>query len=216
MSMFRSLMMVQPRKEYYVKNGLILWYDGILKSNNINVWEDLSGSNNHATLYNATKGEDCIQFNGTSTYGTFANLPASDITMEVLVKFNSLVGYQPTIVDITNSYTICGNREYSMLTSLSSAADKNYVFTYRGTNVGIKNLISVVNGRLPRVNNVLKSDRREARLIGCNYSSIGAQVGTTIQGFLNADIYCIRVYNRQLTDEERTFNYNIDKERFGI
>ena len=46
------------------------------------------------------------------------------------------------------------------------------------------------------------------------YFSIGVSSGLT-KSFVG-HIYCIRIYNRALTDEERLFNYEIDKARFGL
>lgn len=34
--------------------------------------------------------------------------------------------------------------------------------------------------------------------------------------FFAGKIYCVRIYNRQLTAEEIAYNYNVDKERFGL
>ena len=49
-----------------------------------------------------------------------------------------------------------------------------------------------------------------------SYASIGAQVwNDNVDATFKGKIYCIRVYNRPLTDEEVKHNYEVDKARFG-
>lgn len=55
---------------------------------------------------------------------------------------------------------------------------------------------------------------QNAMLPANGYFSIG--VSSDLTKRFVGHIYCIRIYNRALTDEERAFNYTIDKERFGL
>ncbi len=55
---------------------------------------------------------------------------------------------------------------------------------------------------------------------GCNILTIGkaryvqvpnGNVGSNYHGFLNAELYCLRIYGRALTDEEVIKNYETSK-----
>lgn len=83
----------------YVQNGLITYLDGINNtgeghSNNTDIWKDLSGNNNDATLYNSPEwSNNSLTFDGIDDYGVLtntANLEFPDgLTLETRVKIIS-------------------------------------------------------------------------------------------------------------------------------
>lgn len=48
------------------------------------------------------------------------------------------------------------------------------------------------------------------------YSGGSFRFGRSYNYVCKSDIHCIRIYNRALTAEEIAYNYNIDKQRFGL
>lgn len=52
--------------------------------------------------------------------------------------------------------------------------------------------------------------------LGVNASGENYDNMESSEAFNNFEVYSVRIYNRALTDEEISQNYNVDKERFGI
>ena len=53
-------------------------------------------------------------------------------------------------------------------------------------------------------------------MLGVNASGENYDNMESSEAFNNFEVYSVRIYNRALTDEEISQNYNVDKERFGI
>lgn len=218
----------------YVKEGLILYLDGIDKIKDDNsevkngIWYDLSDSANNATLYNCTNNSNNIGFNGSSSY---AALPTKALgnygpsTIEVVLKAENeaaVLGDNNSIsrrgLYIWNNHQIIstvGNNAdsqdtYSHTTSLNLYSNQHtYTLLFDGINYDNTNVYI----DMQKANQAAKS--------GCSNFSTYPVVGRRImsqqnQWWFRGNIYAIRVYNRQLTQDELTQNHNIDKNRFGF
>jgi hypothetical protein len=78
---------------------------------------------------------------------------------------------------------------------------RHLVTTFDGTNT-IFYINSVNNGS--RTNNVYTKTLN------------GLRIGASNNQFSNIKIYSVRIYNRALSPEEIQYNYNLDKNRFGL
>ncbi len=82
---------VKDSSNEYIKNGLMVAYDGINNTGNghndtATVWKDLSGNGNDGTL----KGEptwqnDCLKFNGTDSWVDIGKMNYENVTLEAVV-----------------------------------------------------------------------------------------------------------------------------------
>ena len=71
-----------------------------------------------------------------------------------------------------------------------------------------------INGKyegIPYDNNMVKPATGTTFVLGGNPLA-GAGAETTFKG----TIYCVRVYNRALTEEELKENFKVDQQRYGI
>ena len=212
----------------YVQDGLVLWLDGISNTRdghdeNTTVWEDLSGNNNDATLINYDNPEwdiNSLNFNGINQYAQIlnqTNIPEgeSPYTIEVVFKANEInnggllnLGVEGAggLANGFRLYRNVGFRHYYWHSDLDYRVQLNIdtIYTAVALNYGSERRIylnsefGIKGSAVPNV-------------------KLGSIVlGRCSEGFLNGNIYSIRVYNRGLSDEEIKKNFEVDKKRFGI
>ena len=219
----------------YIKENLKLYYDGINNAGNYHdyqssIWKDLSGNNNDAQLknfsFNSISGwnTNSLAFDGNDDGVYLSNmlkdLFKSDFTFEMYLKCSEsqrdiLLG------NYINSYSISFEQYYNNFrlwwndgkidTYVNNVFDTNnshIAITLDKENQTLKvykngNLIGSIN------NSLLKS---------YNYNFIDAYIGrdyrtgsTAFKGVM----YSIRAYDKCLTQEEITHNYNEDVRRFN-
>jgi hypothetical protein len=223
---------------YGLKKGPVLNLD----AGNINsypgtgtLWTDLSGNNNNGTLVGGPTFDSgnggSIVFDGTNDYvncGNASNLKfTNNFTINVWVKFNSLLGPQAIISNNENGgYGILANSASSRLETLywingsyrksgenisnyNTSSWFNISATFNGSNILFYrngNLIQSVSA----VGTV--STTNEPLIIGANPSVNG----TSFVDFFNGKISQVQTYNRVLTEQEILQNYNATKGRFGL
>lgn len=225
----------------YIQSGLLAQYDAINNTGNghdraSTIWKDLSGNGNDGTLHNFANSlesgwqDNCIAFDGEDDYIT---IPESETTnpfeqtIEIVMKcagpsLNSIDGRQIFFVKW---------RGYTMEINSAGLQDRKIFYGRRDGYLGTTNPIqygkiySIVaknDGTTSRIylNNLYENQQSvvpEAYSL-MNEISIGNYNGRNDnrKDNLNGSIYAIRMYNRALTDEELTHNYEIDKERYGI
>lgn len=220
----------------YVYNGLILHLDAInntLDGHNSNstTWYDLSGNNKNATLYNCTINDNCIEFNGTSSYGT---LPLGSLgnwgqatTIEVFAKVDNqciIIADKPSdsfraiaTRETANKLAQCTIRDndpvQNMFNSPINVIGNNilYSFVWDGSNYSNTKAYtnSLISNKLSETGGYSNS-QAEYVTIGRRFYHAG---GTWS---MKGKIYSIRVYNRELTQEEINNNYNVDIKRFNL
>lgn len=214
----------------YVKEGLILYLDGIDKKGKNNYegisgkWYDLSDSHSNATLYNCIENDNNIEFNGSSSYATLptkalGNYGASTIEIVSKIENKSVV--------IADNYSISGRGlgildNNTFVTSVGGEQDANTHTTTLGIYSKQHTYAMLFNGTNHNTTDVYidmqlatRNSDQNGFSNNTNYPIIGRRVWNTGSIWsLKGNIYAIRVYNRQLTQEELTQNYNIDKNRF--
>lgn len=223
----RRLICTISKNKTYIKDGLILWYDGINNtrsghSSSLSKWEDLSGNNNDAILTNVSPTEKSMNFLGTSNGSGAVSGDINytkNFTFEVLFKTKSTakfvldarnygdIGYQLLYINSSNSIQIY---------STAGGGVNNVILKTNITN-GNENLISIVfenNIGYIYVNGVLEN---QFSITGQIYTSklyIGERhsLASNFVGYMSN----IRIYNRALLSNEISNNYNIDKDIFSL
>lgn len=220
-----------------VSSGLVLHLDANNSSSYSgtgSTWSDISGSANHFTLVGSpTFTSGYFSFNGSSQTG-YATSPAvnisGQITISTWVYFNSFTT-NPIIIhkgygystyfrnDIgTNYWTWADGSNYSYSNFGNRLASGLYV-TAAWCNITVtKDASNVV--RIYR-DNVLRDSATFGSAL-TTYSSptwlTGYADGTTAPtaNLLNGRMAVVLIYNRTLTDAERTSNFDAYKSSFGV
>lgn len=228
----------------YVQDGLVCWYDGIYNTvsghdKNATVWQDLTGNNNNGTLKNINNTDDSgwtsnsLILDGIDDWAQMTQIPASEdgITVEIVAKVldvsegsqeNYICNYESGGIGILkNSNKVQGvihtgkyiniydqkNVKISQIYSMSTGIDSKNKTIYFSTNSNIQK--EDFNGQYsePQNNTVF--------VIGTNPSG-NESILDSSEAMANIEVYSIRIYNRSLTADEISKNYEEDKRRFQI
>ena len=228
----------------YVQDGLVCWYDGIYNTvsghdKNATVWQDLTGNNNSGTLKNINNTDDSgwtsnsLILDGIDDWVQITQIPASEdgITVEIVAKVldvsegsqeNYICNYESGGIGILkNSNKVQGvihtgkyiniydqkNVKISQIYSMSTGIDSKNKTIYFSTNSNIQK--EGFNGQYsePQNNTVF--------VIGTNPSG-NESILDSSEAMANIEVYSIRIYNRSLTADEISKNYEEDKRRFQI
>ena len=199
----------------YIQNGLVFQLDGINRgTTDLTKWVDLIGNQEYVTISgdNATWGEDHLITPCEMFVADNEVIKTSGSTFEIV--FYESTGSVNTILYInrntpstlgfgfgrySTNYLLTNNSGYRLTIPLTTAPFGNtYCFSYNGDS------LLVVNGQ--RITNTGTVDYY---LNNTNNTRV-AQRGN------GGRLYCIRKYNRKLTEEEMVFNQQIDNQRFNL
>ena len=226
----------------YATDGICLWYDGIqnTRAGNHNSalsgWEDLSGNNNDLVIPETkasgfTFGDNHLycqigcENEIHSTNGVDAN--ATSLTFEIVVQDLDSTRY-PQWYACTRSSTanddyvqILNSTATQLVTTLSNEDDQ---FINKPSDAGsIMSLVVTYD----RSTNTMKSYLNNTEIVSYTTTAVtdstrflANQLLLFSAGFstsydaINAKMYAVRIYNRVLSESERTTNYNNDVSRF--
>ena len=220
--------MMGKKKAEYIQDGLLLWLDGRDAPVN-NAWVDrvnktacgITGPIEYLQdqkCYSTTGNNDT---DANSQYITLPNtlLQGSTVfTIQVVGKNypNNRNGCYISIRSIQNGvgqftiWPIVGRIYYYLSRPTyyytSFPIEKNVIMSITGSRNG-NNCRSYVNGVFANLSSGQNGGSGSCYLFK---DSEGA-VGWNMRGA----IYCVRIYSRQLSDEEMIYNYEIDKKLFG-
>ena len=213
----------------YVQDGLIACWDGAENAGRLNhdptaaVWRDVIGGKEFS-LFGVTVEADRMIFDGTSSsYGALSaeeSAATFDIarsgTLEIVYAadhaLSSTVNYVLLQSTGTSGIAVGVNKGPKILTGNASGSP---IFTFDSGTATNFVAVRYSNGK---AQNLIANGTTAAKNSTSNWGNTGA--GTTIgnrnsyaNGFPGA-IYCVRLYNRQLTDDEIAANQLIDASRF--
>lgn len=231
---------VNPIIPDYITNGLIAWFDGEDKPHNDKYWINKLGIDyifdmNGKSLINEDKS---YKNDKTLVMKTSDDYMKQGYTIEVVGKINSQTNSDSTTsggwfftMNESTSLGIGVSKEPGTLAFVNSTqytAEKSYNNCYQ-KRIGASLFLETISARGTGKSNTVK-----VSVNGCEWYSIyepNDTVGVTLDKHAilcyyartdnatysaDGEINCIRIYNRQLTNEELVHNHNIDKERFGI
>ena len=222
--------MVAGFSSLYVQDGLVACWDGIenagagIHDSAATVWEDIVGGYKFA-LTGVTVDDDRMTFAGTATsYGTLDNAggtatfgAAKNGTMEIVYASSTGTGTQVLLQSTSGFGLAFGFYQGKIITSTVTGSTFPFALDTTTNSIAIR-----------------YSSSKPVSPIYTNGWSLAATSGTDAWGSANASttfigvraskannthfagsIYCIRLYNRQLTDEEIAANYAVDQFRFN-
>lgn len=232
MSFRRRMMAAKGASEYYIQDGLVFWLDGFwnkrqgIHDNNQLYLNDLT--NNHVLTWdgNISFEENGARFNK-NVCAHFSSdiikdaINSNTATIELLIKpigkgkgFNS--GYIALGNSVrgfwiwdnnsfalasfsyrTNNYAQLNKQSWSLQKSVFYISHKNGILSIYDQN-GVNTNISSLNS-----DNITNSTNLIGAIIDERYTS-------------NFILYGVRIYNRVLSDDELSNNFEIDKKRFNL
>jgi hypothetical protein len=194
-------------------------------------WYDLSGNGSNVTLtnttYSSTNGGSIV-FNGTTSYADFtANIGSTNVvTVEMWVKTNSLTN--PTGMyfgfGLYDAWTSGGNIGYN-----TSAGDQYGIYSSQVDNLGItgswKHLVFVMNAGAKTNNKIYVNGESQtmSQIAGtfnnsnASFNSGNGRISSwrnDLNWRMNMNVANFKIYNRELTQQEITNNFNANKSRF--
>lgn len=192
-------------------------------------WNDLSGNNSHVTLtsttFNSAVGGSIV-FNGTSSYADFnANIGSTNVvTVEMWVKTNSIANgmyfgfnlYDAFVTDGSIGFNTANSDQYGMTSSRVlelgiEGSWKHLVFVmYSGSKTNNK---IYVNGDSQALTQILTSFNSTNATFNAGAGRISSwRSGLT--WLMNLNVASFKIYNRELSPQEITNNFNSTRQRF--
>lgn len=196
----------------YITDGLVLWLDGINKGNTPDVWTDLISGHEFLAVNGVIFNTDNVKLNGTNQYlqNTSFNCPLlRDATIEVVCS----AATSSQVLFASKNNSLCfgfyyNNQTISVIRGIGPGNNREMAaFSDASGSFSISDIHQLRNGQQGTLGN--KNNFNASN--GFNF--IGRRSTGT---YLNGKIYCIRIYNRQLTFEEAVNNYQVDRKRFSL
>jgi hypothetical protein len=222
----------------YVTNGLQLLFDGKdnqgtgSHSNTATTWKDLSGNNKNGTLTkmdtNSCWTNEGLKFDGVDDCVMVTEMNYENVTLEAVASAKMRSKTQYVIANVEGGgygiYFTSGkklgaqifgatSKAYKSMTSAVKTADRKYSWSgsydasiqkvrWSGDTFYAQTVLNEPIGK--PANNT--------------YIAIG---GNPSRNYVNADylegtVYCARIYNRALTDEEVSVNFLNDRDRYSV
>ena len=212
-----------------VKDGLVLWYDFKgMKNSDVGkgIVTDLSGKGYNSTLQNFayTSGSgynDGLKFDGVDDYyisSSKIQRTSKELTISISVNlvekstnwqyFLNLVDNNGKIISVLHHW---GNPDL-FLNDLT-----NNAHNYLSSSLTKYNITITINGKNIKgyINGIL-TIQKETNAIDISTFTNELKIVKPSNIKLNGTIYSIKMYDRVLTDQEIQYNYDIEKERWGL
>ena len=222
-----------------VTNGLVLCLDAANPNSypgSGTTWYDISQGGNNGILTNgptfSTERGGCLVFDGTDDFVDFNNQPLfnlDNITLEVVVSLSAIpVSVNYVARNRVNGYGISfptsGSTSYSVTTYVDAAT--SYTYNSSPVTVGTPYVLSFTfgsstfstyeNGNQTYTVAAASGSLYYGATPQTNIFRLSRDGGSGTGKFLNGKIYTARVYNRALSAQEISQNYNALKNRFGL
>ena len=218
-------------RDKYIKDGMMAWYDGIKNTNeghsyDATTWTDLTGNNlTGATINGTTWTQNGLLFDGSSNNWVNMNsilMPKEDnFTLDITFSLNKYTN---------GTYMVLGQIDTSNLTNRTGLSYDNSIISLQNigntsTNVNYNynlKFTEKINITIVRNGNTFElwangNKINEQTSSGAKISQINTILGKWGSNhYFNGVIYSLRVYNRNLSNEEVIQNYIIDKIRFAM
>lgn len=195
----------------YIQDGLVFQLDGIEKGSDNTRWTDLVGNKYFTLTSHSAAYDNYIRMDGSgyiSQNSAAINVLATEGTIEVCVDREA-----GSVVYIPNVNTYLSFMFGSGGFTIRPAQTSNQ-FTYGSNKTG--KLTTSFNWNFGLVNGKkLTSKGNNNWNKNTSVATIGGRNNGTAY-YYTGKIYAIRIYNRQLTEEEMRHNQHIDNVRFNL
>lgn len=210
----------------YVTDGLMLYLDALwnlgknIHNSTTNNWKDLSNNDSDSLCHSCTWSNDSLIFNGQSSWVNCGQHNYPYITLEVVVKFNSIGDETEECNAVAGNWQSSGYgiQQKNAKHSVNFGINNTWYSLYGSTPiVGEKiTLTATYDGSTAKFyeNGILVASENVQGTIKPPSDSTVFALGTNPKGsssattFLNGDIYSVRLYNRALSEDEVMQNYN--------
>ena len=210
----------QPSWQSYVQNGLVACWDG---EANTGTSHDADATNwidcvaGYVTAgHNATWGDNYAAFGGSTRFivsAADAIAAFKNLYVEAVFMTNSPTAFQ--MVFCSESKRVIGLNKTVLVLAGSSSGNKPGYSPITTTDI-VSLSVNYSNWSLYK-NGVQQTKTMDVLNGTGNNYLIGARLqGSSWSGYLNGKIYCLRFYDRKLSESEIVTNFNVDKARFGI
>ena len=197
--------------ETYITDGLVLWMDGIDKGSTPGAWTDKAAGYVFTNVNGFEDGSNYVGLNSSSSQ-YFSNTSFSPVnddtgTIEVVMSdySNRALVFMPKSLGML-AFGVFGSTDQI----ISSTSEGKYVINFT---TGAK-IFSIVNNTRAMVDGALAQLGSENAWGGDdNINYIGRR---SSGNYFTGKIYAIRMYNRQLTQEEMLHNQRLDNKRFNL
>ena len=212
-----------PFDNPYVSDGLVAMWDaewnagfGVHDSDSL-VWVDLVGGNN-MVLNPASVWSDQYLLNPANTKGAIAQRWADDaVTIEVVMRIKGFYKYYNTVFVVYNKFNDAVFRgigkRYEHLTN--GVKQGFYQVPFTRTSVFQASFFmdkETWGNNISFIDNEMMSSTR----ITVATHTIDEDAVYINAGSYDVEYYTIRLYSRELTDAERSLNYETDRLRFNL
>ena len=205
----------------YITDGLTNWWDGIYKGGTSGTWKYLVGDIDLTVQGNVSESQKGWNLSGgylLSADNKYISETYPNATIEAVFRVDSIASGKTVFVFVSGS-----NSPEKPILSIASdnrviIGDKTGRSAFTITNwkgnpqrVSITYNNCLINGVTPAsATATYKNNNNAYTYVGRRSSSYSDN--STFTG----EVYCIRVYNRQLTTEEMAHNQEVDVRRFGL
>lgn len=213
-------------------SGLVLHLDAgnpLSYSGSGTTWNDLSGNGSHVTLtsttFNSANGGSIV-FNGTSSFANFnANIGSTNaVTVDMWVRTNSLANgmyfgfnlydawvYDGAIGYNTSAGDLFGITRNRVIELGVEGAWKHLVFVmYAGSKTNNKIYVNGINETLSQIQGTFNATNS-------NFNSGAGRISSwrfDLNWLMNLNVASFKIYNRELSQQEITNNFNASRQRF--
>lgn len=207
----RTMMVPQNDVRRYVQDGLVLHMDGIEKGQTPNAWTSLVGGHVFTESGGVVFNDDNLQFSGSQRLAnTSLTVPSMDIgTIEVVIDAVDIHAFETIFSSIVSNRLAFGL--YTSGIRWATSSKPTYLVSDNASSVSVSNVRCVANSVIlsSGTNGWVVNTGASENLIGCRYNN-------GYERYFNGKIHAIRIYNRQLTENEVLNNQRVDMARFGI
>jgi hypothetical protein len=207
-----------------VTNGLVLSLDAADQNSYVSgsaTWRDLSGNGNNGTLISGstfdTGSGGAIVFDGTSGYVQFTAINVQTICFCCIADVGATNGLQCLI-----GTSALGDGALRLQYGTFRAAAPNAPDANDFNNGFVSQFMINGQSNLPTDSNgvyIVPNSRtlNQNFYIGCITSRTASTISHPFNGrFFKGKVFCVALYNRQLSNNELLQNYNAQKSRFNL
>lgn len=209
----------------YISDGLVLWLDGKLKGNTADAWTDLVGGivftqKSSGVIFNS----DNVQFDGSNDKVLISSVTGSSDYIPVNSVATLEICYNNTSGKTNRCLFYAGNYNGALCFHISNTTDIKWgAGSSQAPNLAhhtnqAKTTYSISRKRI--LENFVAQSFGTVNYITKGQTKIivggSGRNASNIYDVFNGKIYSIRIYNRQLTEEEVLHNQAIDNTRFNL
>ena len=209
-----------------VRSGLVLHLDAANRKSypgSGTEWRDLSGNGNNSTLVNGvgfdTANKGSLTFDGIDDYASINFVsPASAVTYEAFIKASNISKDQMYVGSSTSANYLRIVNSAAFLSIQTSVGQQILAHSQTLLNNTIYHIVSIYNGIQLKIyvnGSLTLGSVLNQSLLASNIDRIGRWRDADQRSFVG-NIYCLRVYNRELSAAEIRQNFEATRSRYGI